>query len=105
MLLKCLELKGKEFSSFSSGSEQDTDFMWEIVQVMDSSIEKDESLTKKNRLSKQGLTAFMKHCCTSHHYKKSVDLNLVLCADQSDFQNKFSTSLLARSSAWRRWSL
>ena len=68
MLLEHLELKGKKFSSFPSASEQDIDSMWETVQKIDSTIKKDESLTKNNLPSKQGLTAFLKHCCTSRHY-------------------------------------
>ena len=48
MLLERLELKGKKFSSFPSASEQDIDSMWEMVQVIDSTIQKDESLTKKS---------------------------------------------------------
>jgi len=45
MLLERLELKGKKFSSFPSVSEQDIDSMWEVIQEIDSTIEKDESLT------------------------------------------------------------
>ena len=72
MLLEHLELKGKKFSSFPSASEQDIDSMWETVQEIDSTIKKDESLTKKNLPSKQGLTAFLKHCCTSRHYSFQI---------------------------------
>ena len=96
MLLERLKLKGKKFSSFPSASEQDIDSMWKVVQAVDSCIEKDESLTKKSLSSKQELSAFMKHCCTSRHYSfrlRNLDLNHVLCADQSDFQKKFSSNL------------
>ena len=72
MLLEHLELKGKKFSSFPSTSEQDIDSMWEVVQAVDSCIEKDESLTKKSLSSKQELSAFMKHCCTSRHYSFQI---------------------------------
>ena len=94
MLMERLELKAKKFSSFPSASDQDidsmweavqaidpfiekdesltsdqdTDSMWEAVQAIDPFIEKDESLTKKNLSSKQELSAFMTHCCQSHHY-------------------------------------
>ena len=63
---------GKKFSSFPPASEQDIDSMWETVQEIDLTIEKDESLTKKNLPSKQGLTAFLKHCCTSRHYSFQI---------------------------------
>ena len=72
MLLERLELKGKKFSSFPSASEQDIDSMWEVIQEIDSTIEKDESLTKKNLSSKQDLSAFMKHCCVSQHYSFQI---------------------------------
>ena len=72
MLLERLELKGKKFSSFPSASEQDIDSMWETVQEIDSTIQKDESLTKKNLPSKQELTAFLKHCCTRCHYSFQI---------------------------------
>ena len=37
---KHLELKGKKFSSFPLASEQDINFLWETVQVIDSTIER-----------------------------------------------------------------
>ena len=43
MLLERFEFKGKKFSSFPSASEQDIDSMWEVVQAVDSCIERDES--------------------------------------------------------------
>ena len=42
------------------------------MQEIDSTIEKDESLTKKNLPSKQGFTAFLKHCCTTRHYSFQI---------------------------------
>ena len=95
MLLERLELKGKKFSSFPSASEQDIDSMWKTVQEIDSTIEKDELLTKKNLPSKQGLTAFLKHCCTSRHYsfqiKKCGSKSCGMCGPVL-FQKKFSTN-------------
>ena len=72
MLLERLELKGKKFASFPSASEQDIDSMWETVQVIDSTLEKDESLTKNYFLTKEALAAFLKYCCTSHHYSFQI---------------------------------
>ena len=48
MLLERLELKGKTFSSFPPASEADIDSMWDEVLVVDSTLEKDESIIKKN---------------------------------------------------------
>ena len=42
------------------------------MQVIDSTLEKDESLTKNNFPTKEGLTAFLKHCYTSHHYSFQI---------------------------------
>ena len=68
MLLGRLELKGKKFSAFPAASETDIDSMWDELLAIDSTVERNESLTNKNITSKQGLAAFLEHCCTRHHY-------------------------------------
>ena len=82
MLLGRLELKGKKFSFFSA-SEQDIDSMWEMVQEIDSAIEKNEPLTKKTLAFKQELAAYLRHCCTIRHYsfliKKCGTESCALC--------------------------
>ena len=72
MLLERLELKGKKFSSFAPSTEEDIDSMWSELLIVDSTLQKDESLTKKNLPSKQGLMAFLKHCCTRRHYSFQI---------------------------------
>lgn len=72
MLLERLELRGKKFSSFAPSTEDDIDSMWSELLIVDSTLQKDESLTKKNLPSKQGLMAFLKHCCTRRHYSFQV---------------------------------
>ena len=72
MLLGCLELKGKKFSTFPLASEQDIDSMWEMVREIDSTIDKNEPLTKKTLASKQELTAYFRHCCTIRHYSFQI---------------------------------
>ena len=46
--------------------------MWSKLLTVDSALQKDESLTKKNLASKQGLLAFLKHCCTHRHYSFQI---------------------------------
>ena len=41
---------------------------WSEPLIVDSTLKKVESLIKKNLPSKQGLMAFLKHCCTCRHY-------------------------------------
>ena len=48
MLLERLELKGKKFLSFAPSSEDDINSMWSKLLIVDSALQKDESLTKKN---------------------------------------------------------
>ena len=67
MLLERLELKGKKFSPFAPSSEDDIDSMWSKLLIVDSTFQKDESLTKKNLPSKQGLMVFLKYCCIRRH--------------------------------------
>ena len=81
MLLERLELKGKKFSSFAPSTEDDIDSMWSELLIVDSTLQKDESLTKKNLPSKQGLMAFLKHCCTRRHYSFHVVLTPVTSAN------------------------
>ena len=69
MLLERLELK---FSSFALCTEDDIDSMWSKLLIVDSALQKNESLTKKNLTSKQGLMAFLKHCCTHCHYSFQI---------------------------------
>ena len=52
MLLERLELKGKTFSSLPPASEADIELMWDEVLVVDSTLQKDEPITKKNIASK-----------------------------------------------------
>lgn len=40
--------------------------------AVDSALSKDESLTRKSISSKHGLAAFLKHCCTCHHYSFQI---------------------------------
>ena len=69
MLLERLELK--KFSSFAPSTEDDIHAMWSGLLIVDSALQKDESLTK-NLPSKQGLVAFLKHCCTRRHYSFQI---------------------------------
>ena len=68
MLLNRLELKGKKFCMFSAANEDDLDLMWSEVQKVDSTLMKDESLTKRSLPSKPDLVSFFEHCCVRHHY-------------------------------------
>ena len=56
MIIRRLELKGKKFSPFFSASDADIDSMLECI---DSTVEKRESLTAKNIDSKEGLVRFL----------------------------------------------
>ena len=53
MLCQRLELKGKKFSSFCSATEAEIESMWEEILIVDSSLKKDESITKKTLPSKK----------------------------------------------------
>ena len=67
-----LELKGKKFSSFAPSTEDDIDLMRSELLKVDSTLQKDQPLTKKNLPSKQGRMAFLKHCCTRRHYSFQI---------------------------------
>ena len=49
-----------------------TGSMWSELLIVDSTLKKEKSLIKKNLLSKQGLMAFLKHCCTCRHYSFQI---------------------------------
>ena len=115
MLLERLELKGKKFSAFSAASEADVDSMWDEDFAIDSSLEKDESLTKKNLSLKYNLVAFLNHCCICHHYsfqiKKCRSSSCNICKSHpslagyawsscSNKEEPVSNSLFS----WLRWS-
>ena len=72
MLLGRLELKRKQFSSYASCTEVDIDSMWSELSAVDSSLKKDESMSKKSLPSKHGLVAFLNHCCTCRHYSFQI---------------------------------
>ena len=72
MLLEKLELKGKKFSSFAPSTEDNIDSVWSELLIVDSTLQKDEFLTKRNLPSKQDLMAFLKHCCTRRHYSFQI---------------------------------
>ena len=72
MLCQRLELKGKKFSSFCSATEAEIESMWEEILIVDSSLKKDESITKKTLPSKKNLIAFLNHCCTRRHYSFQI---------------------------------
>ena len=53
MLLERLELKGKKFLSFAPSSEEDIESMWSKLLIVDSALQKHESLKKRNLASNQ----------------------------------------------------
>lgn len=67
MLVQRLQLKSIKFSLIAA-SDNDIYTMWSELLAVDSALNKDESLTRKSISSKHGLAAFLKHCCTCHHY-------------------------------------
>ena len=58
--------------SFAPLSEEDIESMWSKLLIVDPALQKEESLKKKNLPSKQGLMAFLKHCCTRRHYSFQI---------------------------------
>lgn len=72
MLLERLELKGKQFFSFPTASDHEIDSMWEVVQEIDATIDKNESLTKKTLSSKHELRDYLSHCCRVRHYSFQI---------------------------------
>ena len=83
MLLQRLELKEKKFSPFFPATEEQIDLMWQELLKIDSTLKKDESLTKKELASKEDLKVFIEHCCTVRHYtfqiKKCGSLTCSIC--------------------------
>ena len=71
-LLSRLKLKGKTFAPFFPASEADTIALWDEVQRVDSTLDREESLTKKMLPGKKDLQAFLKHCCIRRHYSFQV---------------------------------
>ena len=71
-LLGRLQLKGKTFVPFFPASEADINALWDEVQHVDSTLNREESITKKKLPGKQDLQAFMKHCCVRRHYSFQV---------------------------------
>ena len=82
-LLERLELKKKKFSTLFPATEDHIDAMWSELLMVDSTLNKDESLTKKELSSKQDLKVFLEHCCTCRHYsfqiKKCGSLTCTIC--------------------------
>ena len=78
MLLGRLELKGKKFSSFPSASEQDKDSMWEMVQEIDSAIDKNEQLTKKKTCFQRGTPSLLE--AIRHYFFQIKKCGTEFCA-------------------------
>ena len=71
-LLGRLQLKGKTFLPFFPASDADIDSLWDEVLKVDSTLNKEESITKKNLPGKKDLQTFLKHCCVRRHYSLQV---------------------------------
>lgn len=72
-LLDRLQLKGNKFIPFFPASEDDISSLWdELVQHVDSTLNREETITKKKLPGKKDLHAFMKHCCVRRHYSFQV---------------------------------
>ena len=82
MLLDCLELIGKKFCMFLTRRGDNLNLMWSEVQKVDSTLVKDECLTKKSSLPSQS-DLFFEHCCVCHHYcfqiKKCGSVECTMC--------------------------
>lgn len=71
-LLDRLQLKGKTFAPFLPASEADIDALWDEVQHVDFTLNREESITKNKLPVKHHLQAFLKHCCIRRHYSFQV---------------------------------
>ena len=71
-LLDRLQLKGKTFLPYFPASVADINSLWDQVQQIDSTLNRDESVTAKQLPGKKDLQAFLKHCCVRRHYSFQV---------------------------------
>ncbi len=82
-MLRRLKLKDKSFTPFFPASEADIDALWNEVVRVDSTLNREESITTKKLPGKKDLHAFLQHCCTRRHYcfqiKKCGSDNCTIC--------------------------
>jgi len=71
-LLERLELKGKKFLSYTTASDTEIGELWSKVLEVDSTLEREVSVTKKLLPTKLGLVAFLEHCCIARHYSFQI---------------------------------
>ena len=66
-----LELKGKPLSLFERADPNEMEAFWEILQQVDSSLERSDT-SKSVLCSKPKLKEFFEHCCQTCHYSFCV---------------------------------
>ena len=71
-VLRRLKLKDKTFTPFFPASEIDTDTLWNEAIRVDSTLNREESITTKKLPGKKDLNAFLQHCCTRRHYSFQI---------------------------------
>ena len=71
-LLERLELKGKKFLSYTAASDAEIGELWSKVLEVDSTLEREVSVTKKLLPTKLGLLTFLQHCCVVRHYSFQI---------------------------------
>ena len=67
-LFERLQLKEESFKPITAASEEDIDAIWNLVQEVEPSLVRGESLRKEHLLHKEGLRKFIDHCCVRRHY-------------------------------------
>lgn len=71
-VLRRLKLKDKTFTPFFPASEIDIDTLWNEAIRVDSTLNREESITTKKLPGKKDLNAFLQHCCTRRHYSFQI---------------------------------
>jgi hypothetical protein len=67
-LFERLQLKEESFKPIAAASEEDIDAIWNLIQEIEPSLVRGESLRKEHLLHKEGLRKFIDHCCIRRHY-------------------------------------
>ena len=70
-IVERLEIKGKKFEVFSSATDDEIQYFWEVLQTVETSLTRDDT-TKKAIKNKEHLKEFLDHCCQARHYSFSI---------------------------------
>ena len=93
-IMKRLELKGQAFEVFDAATDDEIESFWEILLVIESSLEVEDT-TQRAIKDKEQLNAFFNHCCEFRHYsfqvKKCGSPTCSICKPVRLDSNRFNT--------------